>query len=387
MYDIIVVGAGPAGSSAARHCAQRGLSTLLIDKAVFPRDKLCGGAVSNYASSQLDFALPAELIEREIYGARLYFGASFTEVKKPRRLAVTVSRLQFDHFLLKKAREAGAEILEDRMVSGLIQDRNGVEVIAGPDKFSSRAIIGCDGFNSFVARYVRRRHTKSEYGNCVEVNVPAEESVIDRYLQGTIHVHLGIVQGGYGWIFPHKGYFAVGLGGVARYLPAPKRLLHDFLASTGFATDLRMRGFPVPAGGVPRKTTADRIVLAGDAAGFVDPFTGEGIAFAIRSGQLAAETVVQAIQQGNVTRQGLSPYVARCEREFGESLRYSLLLARLMHRFPAFFLKLMASQPEAIERYVADAAREQSYRTYLAWLLPRVPRLWMNMMTQRKRPV
>ena len=148
-----------------------------------------------------------------------------------------------------------------------------------------------------------------------------------------------------------------------------------------------MRGFPVPAGGVARKIIADRIALAGDAAGFVDPFTGEGIAFAVRSGQLAAETVAESIRQGDTTRRGLSAYVTRCHREFGESLRYSLALARLMHRFPNFFLKLMSSQPEAVERYVGDIAREQSYGAYFAWLLPRVPRYWMNMMTQRKRTI
>jgi geranylgeranyl reductase family protein len=384
MYDIIVVGGGPAGAAAARRCAQLGLNTLLLDRAVFPRDKLCGGAVSAYASSHLDFELPAELVEREIYGARLHFGESFTEVKKPHRLAVTVSRMQFDHYLLKKAEAAGATILEDRAVTSLIQSPQGVEVCTGPDKFASQAVIGCDGFNSVVARYVRRRHTKAEYGNCVEVYIPAEDKVIDRYLQGTIHVHLGMVRGGYGWVFPHKGYFSVGVGGEARYLPDPKQRLQDFLIATGFDPNVKMRGYPVPAGGVPRKTTADRILLAGDAAGFVDPFTGEGIAFAIRSGQLAAETAAESMQQGDLTCQGLAPYVARCQREFGESLQYSLGLARLMHRFPGFFLKLMASETEAIERYVDVRSQALSYQAYLAWLLPRIPRLWMNMMRHQR---
>jgi len=232
---------------------------------------------------------------------------------------------------------------------------------------------------------VRRRHNKNEYGNCVEVSIPAEDSVIDAYLQGTIHVHLawfGEAMAGYfrtGAILPSAWRRGQGFTN-------PKKLLQDFLVSTGFATDAKVRGFPVPAGGVRRKTTADRILLAGDAAGFVDPFTGEGIAFAIRSGQLAAETVALALKHGDLTRQGLAPYVTRCQREFGESLGYSLVLSRLMHRFPNIFLKMMASEAEPIERYVQDALREQSYKTYFAWLLPRLPRLWFKMMTQRQRP-
>ncbi len=182
MYDVIVAGGGPAGASAARRCAQLGLSTLLVDRAVFPRDKLCGGAVSEYGLSHFDFALPAELIEHELFGARLHFAASVTEVRKPHRLAVTVSRMPFDHFLLTQAQAAGAEVLQDRPVSELAQGRQGVTVSAGSDKFSCRAVIGCDGFNSLVARYVRRRHTQSEYGNCMEVYIPADEGEIDRRL-------------------------------------------------------------------------------------------------------------------------------------------------------------------------------------------------------------
>jgi geranylgeranyl reductase family protein len=385
MYDVIVAGGGPAGASAARRSALLGLNTLLIDGAVFPRDKLCGGAVSVYASSHLDFTLPDAVVERRIFGVRLHFGRVSTEVRQPAQLAVTVSRLHFDHCLLEKAEEAGARVLQDRPVSQVAQERQGVTVRAGPDQFTGRVVIGCDGFNSVVARHIRRPHSKSEYGNCVEVYIPADDAEIDRYLDGTIHVHLGIARGGYGWVFPHRGYFAIGVGGEARYVLQPKRLLAEFLAATGFAAEAKMRGCPIPAGGVSRKTIADQIVLAGDAAGFVDPFTGEGIAFAIRSGQLAAEAAAQAIRTGDTTRRGLWPYVTRCEREFGENLRYSLFLARLMHQFPGFFLKLMASQPQAVERYVEQRANQQSYRAFFAWLLPRLPGYWMNIISRQNQ--
>ncbi len=383
MRDIIVVGGGPAGASAARRCAQLGLSTLLIDRAVFPRDKLCGGAVSEYGLSHFDFPLPAELIEREIFGARMHFGESITEVRKPRRLAITVSRMEFDHFLLKQAEAAGAEVLQGRPVSALTPGSRSITVSAGPDRFDCRIVIGCDGFNSLAARYVRRGHTPSEYGNCMEVYVPADEGEIDRHLNGVIHVHLGIARGGYGWVFPHKGYFAVGIGGEARYVPRPRQVLTGFLNATGFVTEATMRGWPIPSGGVRRETVTDRIVLAGDAAGFVDPFTGEGIGFAVRSGQLAAEAAAQAIRSGDTTRKGLRPYAVNCDHEFGENLRYSRWLSHLMHRFPKFFLRLMASQPQAVERYVEERAHQQSYRAFFAWLLPRLPGYWLAMRAQK----
>lgn len=373
MYDAIVVGAGPAGASAARRCVQLGLSTLLLDQAVFPRDKLCGGALSEQALSYLDFELPRKIIERDVYGARVHFGAAHTEIRKPYRVAVTVSRITFDHFLVQKAAETGAEILQGRRVSALDCSPDHVDVVVGAERYSGRIVIGADGFHSVVARYVRRKHSKDEYGVCIESKIPADDAVIDAYIHNAVDIHFRIAPGGYGWVFPHRGYFSVGIGGLASRLVEPKQVMRDFLASAGFSPEVEMKGFPIPAGGVRRNTVADRLLLVGDAAGFVDTFYGEGLAFAVRSGQLAAEVAATALRKGDCTTQELRLYAARCEQEFGRDLRYSLYFSRLMHRFPGLFLRLLASEPEVLGRYLDVPARRTSYRRYLAWLLPRAP--------------
>ena len=373
MYDVIVVGAGPAGSSAARRCVQLGLKALLIDKAVFPRDKICGGALSAQAISYLDFELPREIVERDIYGARVHFAASHVEVKKPYRIAVTVSRTEFDHFLLRKAEEVGVKILEGARVSALEPDRDCVQVVAGKDRYDGRVVIGADGFHSIVAKHVRPRHSKDEYGFCVESKIPADDAAIDAYIRNMVEIHFNVAHGGYGWVFPHRGYFSVGVGGMANRFAHPMAVMRDFLASVGFSPDAECKGFPIPAGGVRRKTVADRLLLAGDAAGFVDTFYGEGLAFAIRSGQLAAETSAAALRGGDCSAQRLNDYSALCEREFGRDLRYSLYFSRLMHRFPKVFLRLMASETEVLDKYLEVPARQRSYRDFLGWLLPRIP--------------
>jgi geranylgeranyl reductase family protein len=321
--------------------------------------------------SYLDFDLPGELIEQDVYGARLHFDGTLIEVKKSYRIAVLVSRTHFDHFLLEKAEEAGARIMQGRRVSALDRDRDCAQVIVGKDSYRGRIVIGSDGFHSVTARYVRRKHRKNEYGICIASRIPGDEVAMD--IHDVVDIHFGVAGEGYGWIFPHKGYFSVGIGGSASQLVNPKAVMRRFLASTGLPTDVKMRGFPIPAGGVRRDVVADRLLLTGDAAGFVDAFAGEGIAYAIRSGQLAGEVAAIALKSGSCCVRALDPYRVRCEREFGRDLRYALYSARLMHRFPGLFLRLMASDAEILGRYLEVPARRLSYQKYLAWLLPRIP--------------
>ena len=376
MYDVIIVGAGPAGSSAARRCAQLGASTLLIDSAVFPRDKLCGGGLSGQAMSYLDFGLPPAIVERDIFGARVHFGERSVTVRKPYRVGVTVSRYNLDFFLTQKASELGVNLLEGTRVSSLVYGQDCVQVMTGKEKHLGSMVIGCDGFNSVVARYVRRKHRKNEYGICLESKIPSDSATIDSYIRDAIDIHFGIVYGGYGWVFPYKEHFYVGIGGMASQLENPRKVMRDFLVTIGFSSDIEMKGHPIPAGGVRRKTIADRLLLAGDAAGFVDTFYGEGLAFAIRSGQIAGEVAISALKRGDCSTPGLRSYSERCRKEFGIDLQYSLLFSNLMHRFPKILLRLLASDGDVLDKYLEVPARRRSYRSFLAWLFPRLPLLY-----------
>jgi flavin-dependent dehydrogenase len=168
IYDVVVTGGGPAGSSAARRCSQLGMNVLLIDKAIFPRDKLCGGAVSESALAYLDFDVPQGIIEREIYGARVHFKDTCLEIRTPYRFVNLVSRAVFDYALLEKAKAVGSTIIEGTLVKGLHVQEDCVRINTNKDSYRGRVLIGCDGFHSVTAKYVRRPHRKNEYGICME---------------------------------------------------------------------------------------------------------------------------------------------------------------------------------------------------------------------------
>jgi flavin-dependent dehydrogenase len=123
--------------------------------------------------------------------------------------------------------------------------------------------------------------------------------------------------------------------------------------------------------------------LTGDAAGFVDPFIGEGIAYAIRSGQIAAE-IVSDIVRRDKSPDTLKEYQSVCENEFGADLRYSLMLSRIMHRFPKVFFKILTSSDEAVDNLLDVAASKMTYESYIRWLIPRVPKFLVPMKDRKQ---
>jgi flavin-dependent dehydrogenase len=207
----------------------------------------------------------------------------------------------------------------------------------------------------------------------MEAPIPASETEIEAYINAEVEIHFNVANLGYGWVFPHRGYFSVGIGGIANQIGNPKRIMEDFLLSRGFPNNIRLKGFPIPAGGIKRALISDRLLLAGDAAGFVDSFSGEGIAYAIRSGQIAAEIAARAIRKNNCKKSELISYVKYCENEFANALWYSLTVSRLMHRYPNFFIKLLATEHEVLSNYLDVLARRISYRQYLRWLFVKSP--------------
>ncbi len=371
MYDLIIAGAGPAGSSAAREAGKMGLDVLLIDKDRFPRYKPCGGGLSERALSYLDFSLPENICERSITGARICFGDRVIDRHKDYRLTVTLTRSAFDDFLLKKARETGVHVVTGQKVLDFREDSEKVEVRAAEETYRSKCLIVAAGSQNRLQESVRERDGKDRYGVCVVTEIPEENGVIDTRLGNALEIHFGVARLGYGWIFPHNGYYSVGIGGMAKDLSNPRKVMTDFLRKNGFDGSYKLRGHMIPFGGMSRVTASPRVLLAGDSAGFVDSFTGEGIAYAIKSGQNAAQTAADKLEDDGLDLAG--SYQQRCKRDFGDDLKYSLIMAKIMHSWPEMFFRMLATRDDFLDKFLEVPAMKGTYKSLIRWLMPRMP--------------
>ncbi len=369
MYDLIIVGGGPSGASAGRVAGKAGISTLLLEKENFPRYKPCGGALSPYALSCLDFKLPESVVERDISKVRVHFREHCIERQRNYRLALLVSRKAFDNFLLDKAMETGIEVHFGEKVLDCEEREECVEVKTSQDTYLAKFVLIAEGSVGMLKYKVRpQRDRKTEYGLALVSEVPEDDEVIRNRFPGVIDIHFGTSPRGYGWIFPHAGYYSVGVTGTAEHMKHPNKVMQDFLQSNGFFGEFQVRSHIIPVGGIKRKTVSSRVLLSGDAAGFVDAFIGEGIAYAIRSGQLAAENVADLVLYGRKLRD-LNKYESRCRQEFGIFLGSSLKLEKVMHRFPEISFKLATSRKEILDKYLDEVVISRSHKDYVRWLL------------------
>ncbi|MFW9768851.1 MAG: geranylgeranyl reductase family protein [Candidatus Thorarchaeota archaeon] len=332
--DLIVVGGGPAGATCARRAAQLGLEVLLLEKANHPRRKACGGGITVRARDALDFDI-STVIEREIYGVRLHSPRGLViEQFRPELSGFTVRREGFDLLLLQKAKEAGAEVIEGTKVVDVIERSESVHVVTEDGTYISRLLVGADGTNSIVGRRsgIKTRWRDDEVGLCIEAAVPVDPSEISRivYEKSLIEFYFGRVLYGYAWAFPKKTEFSLGIGvrmsKMRNLKDAWKRFVSSFEERHSVKCDMRDTvSARLPLRGKIMDTCSKRVMLAGDAAGYVAPLTGEGIFYAIESGKIAAEVANEELAKG-MSANAFS-YEFRCKKAFNEDLTIAHSLA------------------------------------------------------------
>lgn len=297
IYDAIIIGAGPAGSYAGYLLADMGLTVALIDRRTFPREKLCGGLLTFKTAELLQPVCPVETLSKfDIMRSHAFYQDQFSASFGLLSPAYTVLRLQFDTQLMELARGKGAHTYLGAPIWGINFARKEVCLSDGRTlKYS--ALIGADGAQSTVRQIAAL--PKNEMGFCLEAHVPW--SLLKnpkRLLSGGIEIYYGDFPNGYGWIFPCKDSVAVGVGSLAEGISERNILTryNRFLARVLFAnsTHIKPAGAYLPSGtsvvlGAPQY---ENLCLVGDAAGLIDPFTGEGIYYALLSAKAAAEAIV-----------------------------------------------------------------------------------------------
>jgi geranylgeranyl reductase family protein len=282
-YDVIVVGAGPAGSTCAYRLASAGASVLLLDRARFPRDKPCGGAVTARALRELPVDIDA-VVERVVsrFELRLRHRRGFARTA-PVPLAYLTQRRRLDSYLVSRAVEAGAELRDGCRLAEVRQD--GV----GGDR--ADVVIGADGANGICRRALGALPTH-RYAVALEGNLPYDEDYADRLV-----LDFGTIRGGYHWVFPKGDHLNVGVGGWADQGPHLRSHLARLCAAYRFDLDALtdVRGHRLPFRRRGSALASGRIALIGDAAGVADPLSGDGMYEAALSAKLAARQALRIL--------------------------------------------------------------------------------------------
>jgi len=310
--DVIVVGAGPAGTMAAYELARKGVHVLLLEKAGFPRYKVCGGGLTRKILNEIPYDI-TPVIEREVFSIRFSCRLSDVFVKTaPEPLILCVMRDRLDHFMLDQALAAGTHIQFGEQVTDLHPDREGMVVRTRNKTFRSKVLIGADGASSLVAHCSGLRKDLTP-GFAWEAEMEAREEELERYGH-TVFLDWGTFPGGYGWIFPKGDHFSAGVGGPASLSRQLKAYYEAFIQASGIRfTGVRsLKAWPIPVRTRKGRFHSGTVLVTGDAAGLTDPLTGEGIYYAIRSAKLAAEAVYSHL---NGNGEALASYSDLMNRE------------------------------------------------------------------------
>lgn len=375
IYDVAVIGGGPGGSTVSRGCSEKGIKTLLLEKEFFPRDKPCGGALSEQAMVSLNFKGDDDLVEKECYGVRVHYKNFVLQEQKDYRLVSLTARSKFDYYLLKKAESSGVDVVEGEEVTSIQYNEELVVIETSNGIYKAKCVVGADGVNSYVAKHVRPPLKHKEMGICLTGKVEKKGNSMDDGFDDVIHVYFGYTKRGYCWVFPHGEYYSVGIGGLLYNSTVTKDLFYEFLQDASLSPPNNIKTHLIPMGGIDRKLVYERTLLVGDAAGFVDSFSGEGISYAILSGEIAAEIIEDAVNRDDFSEPLLAEYEKICYTRFGKKLKHALFLTKLVHNFPDIFFKIMSTKSSALNNYLEVMTGRNSYKNYLCWLIFHTPML------------
>lgn len=349
VWDVVVVGAGPAGASAAHAAAVAGRQVLLLEKAELPRYKTCGGGIIGPSRDSLPpgFELP---LQDRVHAVTFSLNGKLTRTRRSKKMLFgLINRPEFDAGLVAAAEKAGATVRTGVAVARVEQhgpavpDRRTVAVVlADGETVLARAVVGADGSAGRIGAHVGVKLDQVDLG--LEAEIPVPKTVADDWA-GRVLIDWGPMPGSYGWVFPKGGVLTVGVISARGDGAGTKRYLEDFIGRLGLA------GFEpaISSGHLTRCRSDDsplsrgRVLVCGDAAGLLEPWTREGISFALRSGKIAGEWAVRISEANDAVdarRQALN-YAFAIKAGLGVEMAVGRRMLKLFERRPGLFHALL----------------------------------------------
>lgn len=334
-FDVTIVGAGPAGSTTAKILAEKGWNILILEKERFPRDKPCGGGIPARVLHRYPYIVNDKIIEAYSYGGTVYSPSMKykIELKKTTPIIATTLRKTFDTALVHFATDAGARLQEGTTVTGVsLTGPQTHATTATGEGYNSSIIVGADGVHSTIAKTLGMRKPGTQHGVCVLQEFPIPSPILDTYFSEKrrclIHSRF-MEQPGYGWVFPKKEHVNIGFGAIQPETGPTFNLRECYQKYLTYLKDQHLipnelPEAPIKGGVTPvrplEKTYMDRLLLVGDAGGFVNPLSGEGIYYAMASGEIAAQLITEALEKNDCSSQFLSQDQTRWHKDFGKDL-------------------------------------------------------------------
>lgn len=367
IYDCIVIGGGPSGSTAAYHLANKGINVLLIDKAVFPRYKPCGGGVCPGVAHWLDIDYKPTISHYVNKICTTWNLGMPIEGELGENTSLwMVRRETFDNYLLENAEKKGAKIQQNTSLLDIEDQGDYWLVKTDQGDYSARYVIGADGAKGISAKCLGFKDRKRIIAGALEVEIP-----LDKLEDETLYLEFGMVRNGYLWNFPKADGFSMG---VEAFNSKDSKKLHsildNYISGSGVdSKDSKKFGHPICFWDGKQKLHTKRAVLAGEAACVVDPLTAEGIRPSIISATLAANAVSDALE-GNVN--ALSNYSEQIHEELGKEFIWAKRLAKLCYGFPKIYYNAVIKQPGALRTLGRHIAGEVKYSELVEKALKRL---------------
>jgi geranylgeranyl reductase family protein len=361
-WDVAVIGAGPAGLSAASASVAAGARTIVLERAQHPRYKTCGGGLIGASLTATDGH--ALFPERDrIHAATFTLGGKHEFTRRHDQPILTmVLREEFDDALRQRAVDQGAVVRQRSPVRGIIQQEDSAQVrLADGTTVTAKVVVGADGSSGVSARHVGVEFSQVDLGLEAEIKVTGP---VQQRWQGRLLLDWGQIPGSYGWVFPKDDRLTVGVIAARGQGDQTREYLREFMArlQLGPAEVLRDSGHLTRCRTDRARLRDRRVLVAGDAAGLLEPWTREGISFALRSGALAGASAAKASRQQSrqQVEAALEEYVSSLHRELIPDMRAGRLLLAAFARHPGTFHAGLAT-PKGWRTFVRLCRSETSF--------------------------